>query len=93
MENRKTKYRRLHRELGLCKDCSEPVGRTRLCKKHRELYRLRDLARDKERRKILADEGKCTRCHVPLDAEMDEGYVTCLTCRQYRRRDFATFRV
>ena len=43
---------------------------------------MRHNVKAKVRRDILTERGYCPRCTMPLLTGMDDGYITCLNCRQ-----------
>jgi len=80
--DRSNKYRGKKAFLGLCfyYGCNEPaIPHRRYCEKHtnqkavkaEELYNKR------------VGENKCPRCGTPLHSDMDQGYITCLNCREH----------
>lgn len=92
-------YKKRHKELGLCLNCSEPAfGGYATCFEHwfthrestrkssvkyAEKNRTRGL---KERLRRVA-EGDCQTCGNKLDPDADEGLKNCMNCRSrdYRR--------
>jgi hypothetical protein len=87
------KYKRKHRELGLCVDCSEPVYPDNLrCLKHlrkRNVYSawhyLENLEYYREiHKRIKANrirDRRCRECSAPLDPDADSNRVCCMNCR------------
>jgi hypothetical protein len=88
------KYKRKHRELGLCVDCSEPVYPDHnRCLKHQRTnnaysagyYRDHIEHYRKLHKKIKADRIKnrcCQECSAPLDLDADKGFINCMNCRE-----------
>ena len=92
-EDGRAKYKRKHKQLGLCVECSRPAipGRT-LCKIHsahnsercsKSYYDNLDKRRRemKRRREQYRKDGRCIMCSAYLQEE-DEGFVNCMNCRQ-----------
>ena len=87
-------YKRLHKEQGLCVNCSRKAFTNRtLCLIHREAhretvkrYRVQNKDKiakhNKDYRKKMAKNNRCTCCSAPLDPDIDESYTHCLNCRQ-----------
>ena len=86
--------RKVRREHGLCHDCLAPAfpGKSRCSKHLLDNYRntvaysrrkpwIR-AENEKIRRQRLKINGKCIRCAVVLDADMDGGHFKCLNCRE-----------
>ena len=79
-------YKFKHKKLGLCPHCSRIV---KFNFKHCELH----LQYQKDRRNKHKEEGKCQRCGLILHEDMDNGYLSCLNCRElkfYQRRGHGT---
>ena len=86
-------YKNKHKELGLCRHCSDPVYRdSAFCLKHLRAQNkstARWYAKNNERcRTIMINQreqyksnGQCTSCSAPLDPDADEDRVTCMNCR------------
>jgi hypothetical protein len=88
------RYREKHRAAGLCLFCSIPIepGRTR-CKYHlakdyvsTRIYRHNHPDHIHERNKRVREryryEGRCQKCGLRLNPDMDAEFVTCLNCRE-----------
>jgi len=88
------RYRNRQRERGLCLFCCNPAapGRVR-CKYHlaRDYVSTRNyrrnhpghiVNRNKRIRERFLVEGRCLKCSLLLNADMDAGFVTCLNCRE-----------
>jgi len=84
------KYKKKHKELGLCTQCSEPVMPfSSRCFKHTLSHQDNSMAytnknRDEVSRKKKAirvrykSEGRCPDCGGPTH----DGLITCVNCRQ-----------
>ena len=87
-------YKKRHKELGLCVDCSEPAyPDMNRCLKHYRIHRKGNLRRyyknsEKERQRarkkriLRKAEGRCTKCTAPLDPDADKGRVNCCNCNE-----------
>lgn len=85
-------YKRKHKKLGLCVDCSEKAApKTIRCPDHyyshlKALRKYNAKNKDKinqavrELRKKYIKEGRCTGCSAPLRFE-DKGHERCVNCR------------
>lgn len=86
-------YKRLHREKGLCVDCSEQAypGRIRCVKclelesvsskKYYRKNRVELIQKGRESRKQRVANGECIRCGNDLDLDIDSG-TKCQNCRE-----------
>lgn len=97
------KYKRKHKELGLCIFCSEPVAPDRVyCLKHLESHNKNQKKRyhkdkafhiklriDRYRRNV--DKGNCGKCGVPIrdgNVRLDgKPYSLCVNCRSVDNRE------
>jgi DNA-directed RNA polymerase subunit RPC12/RpoP len=71
-------YKRLHREMGLCQNCSNKAKYpNRLCENHIVTRMNTNI----KTRKVYKEGGRCTRCSATLDNEVDNGFLTCINCR------------
>jgi len=84
------KYKQLHRELGLCTNCSRPVhpGYS-MCLTHLRSH-SKNIRKDRlelggvylqyeqNRKKLRRQQGLCPACGAPAE----DGYITCLNCRE-----------
>jgi len=88
------KYKRKHKESGLCLFCSLPAEVGEYCFKHRETHKKAHRIFNKKKRQEYLESGICTRCGNLLHEEMDAEHTKCLSCREnvphltktYRRR-------
>ena len=94
------KYKRKHKEAGLCLFCSEKVlpgylyCRKHLLSKHESDARWYRANIDKKKKyfkklkKGRIENNLCVECGVPLDPDIDSGVKRCLNCRHqvYRQR-------
>jgi hypothetical protein len=79
---RSNKYRGKKASLGLCfyYGCNEPaIPHRRYCEKHTNQKAVK--AEELYNKRI--EENKCPRCGCPLHFDMDQGYITCLNCREH----------
>jgi ribosomal protein S14 len=78
--NRKTrKYRKEH---GLCSHCGIPLeSGFSYCEVHKKI----NVAKQLKRKSTFAKDKRCSGCGRKLDPEIDEGYLSCLICRDRRR--------
>lgn len=88
------KYKREHREQGLCLNCSRPALPGRVCcivcnetdrvNFHKWLAKPGNYERKQEQnrkqRKLYRETNRCIHCGAPL-GEQDEGRVCCMNCR------------
>ena len=88
MLTKQARYKKWHKEKGLCLDCSSPAKIAGLCLKHywRKAVYDRRYANEhqeerseyhKNRRVRLAEEGRCTHCGVPLVEGEGRQCVNC----------------
>lgn len=75
-------YKKRHKELGLCLDCSQRATHGCRCEIHWINTRLNVAVSMKRLRSKHKENGECIRCGKPLHDEMDAGYAKCLTCRE-----------
>jgi len=87
------KYKKRHREMGLCLDCSEPVYpdrkkclvHLRSAAKAEQKYRLNNIRKVTEKdhrlKQARRDNGLCEMCSAPLDPDADTGRLNCVNCR------------
>jgi NMD protein affecting ribosome stability and mRNA decay len=68
-----------HKAKGLCCHCPRPAvpGRLR-CVVHAEYLRRQSAVV----RQQMFLENRCVRCNKPLTPGMDDGFTTCLNCRE-----------
>jgi len=90
----RNKYKKWHREQGICVDCPKKVfpGRIRCLehlskrqimaknyyKRHRQLI-CDNAAKERQRRK---DSGLCISCSNQKENGIDDGYTECQNCRE-----------
>ena len=86
-------YKQKHKELGLCRHCSEVVYRdSAFCLKHlrgQNKSTARWYAKNNKRYSIIVKNQRekyranhqCPSCSAPLDPDADEGRVACMNCR------------
>ena len=81
-------YKQLHRELGLCTDCSEPVyrGYSRCLRHLRSHSKWKDgpliyQPRNREKKKFYRENGCCPMCSAQLDPDADRDLINCVNCR------------
>lgn len=79
VEDPRNKYKRKHRQLGLCADCPFPIKPGHIyCEKH--------LQRNKERgvkKRIWRKNNRlCIKCSAPLHPDGDKGFSHCIFCRE-----------
>ena len=93
------KYKKAHREQGLCVDCPRPVlpGSIRclICVQGNEESSRKWLAKpghykytfeqNRKRRERYRESNRCIICSTPL-GEQDEGCVSCVNCRSREMR-------
>jgi len=77
------KYKKKHRELGLCRDCSDPATHGTRCKKHTIMHCKSMIKTRKKRIKNF----KCNRCGLPLFKDTDFGRISCVNCRSLLQRN------
>jgi hypothetical protein len=83
--NSKKKQQKKDKLNGICREggCSNPIEKPYIrCSHHLAIARQKG----KKHRDKLFNEGYCTRCSTPLLDGMDNGYITCLNCRQVNLR-------
>lgn len=84
---------RMRRRLrGECIECGEKSSRSRCdsCRSrnssNKKSWRGDNREKDREVsvriRQKRRDDGRCSRCGVPLDPDADPGRVSCMNCRQ-----------
>ncbi len=82
---RKTKYnhkiRKYRKEHGLCSHCGIPLEEgIGYCKVHKR----RNVEKQLKRKTTFVKDRRCTGCGRKLDPDIDEGYLSCLICRDRR---------
>ena len=77
------KYKKSHRDKGLCEDCSRPALYPFLfCAIHKKTRQQRHRRYDPIQIKKRRDEGRCVGCGRDLEPDMDEGNTHCIFCRE-----------
>ena len=64
-------------EKGLCRDCGKPAYPYSSCEYHRN----KNSEYGRKHYSNFKKQGKCVRCGIDLHPDMDEGFISCLTCR------------
>jgi len=77
------KYKDEHLKEGLCIYCSRPAKPYfRYCEHHIETRRNSQQRYDAKYYKQNIKDRKCTSCKRPLIPDIDDGYRTCINCRE-----------
>ena len=78
----KRDYKEKSKRMGICITCAEPSIPGRInCVKHTQSVNLQRQRQMQKRR----DENRCVTCSIPLHYQMDKGFRSCLSCREYNK--------
>ena len=79
VEDPRNRYKRKHKKLGLCSDCSLSAKPGYIyCEGHLQRNKERGIKKRIKRKK----DGVCIRCSAPLHEEMDKNFTECIFCRE-----------
>ena len=77
-------YRDRHKLLGLCRECSKKIYKCDCCEHHYNKTLLRiEKYRTPEH---LQELNRCSCCISKLNPDCDQGYTTCINCREGIRK-------
>jgi DNA-directed RNA polymerase subunit RPC12/RpoP len=83
-------YKRLHKEQGLCSNCSYPSIDGNFCEKHLLTRRSTEKVRNKKQRERYRELGVCITCGHPFNEYFDT--TDALNCRNCLEGGFKRWR-